>query len=101
MLFYDVTATVNRMTYVGDKSTYSSVGTVEGYLEPVEKNKELIGHDSILGQEWMFRCNGDEDIREADKLTIDSVSYAVSGVRRYTAGTLDLLDVMLERSPTR
>lgn len=93
---FTTTATVNRLSYTGDKSTYSSVGTVDGYLEPIDPNMTGAAVAGIQAQSHTFKCDGSSDILATDRLTIASQDYAVAGIRRYIVGSLDLLDVALE-----
>lgn len=92
------TATVKRLSYTGDVSSYSTQsGTIHGFFAPLDQNqvpKEI----KIASQAHKYTCEGGSSITAADILTIDSTDYAVRGIRRYTMGSLDLLDVILEKS---
>ena len=76
---------IKRMVYTGNKSIFSSVGTATGYLRPLTEESS-----SVNGIQFGFGFNLiveiDVDIREGDKVTIDSVEYTVSGVADHDRG---------------
>lgn len=76
---------IKRQTYVGNKSSYASVGTATGYLRPLSEEAS-----SVNGVQFGFGFNliveTDVDIRETDKVTIDSVEYTVRGVANHDRG---------------
>lgn len=95
--FFKSVATVTRLTQTGDKSSYGASGTVEGYLEPLDSDTNVVT-GPLMGQAFRFVCDGDSDVLVTDKMSIDSVSYTVRGTRVYDAAGLFLMDVILELS---
>jgi hypothetical protein len=76
---------INRQVYVGDKSSYSSVGTATCYLRPLnEEQSASNGVQFGLGFSIIVEC--DVDIREGDKVTIDAVDYTIRGVVNHDRG---------------
>ena len=77
---------IKRQTYVGDKSSFASVGTATAYLRPL--NEEQSSNNGVqfgLGFSLIFEV--DVDIREGDKVTIDSVEYTVRGIVNHDRGS--------------
>ena len=76
---------IKRQTYVGNKSSFSSIGTATGYLRPLTEESA-----SANGIQFGFGFNliveTDVDIQEGDKVTIDSVEYTVSGLENHDRG---------------
>ncbi len=91
-------ATVARLAYVSDVGSYvTQSGTIYGYFAPLDQEQRPA--DAKIGsQGFKFTCDGSSNIVASDRLTISSVQYMVRGLRRYTMGSLDLLDVLLEKS---
>lgn len=96
---YETVATKKRLaSYSGDKSSYASVaGDITGYFEPLDPNTNP-GAAHIGGQAYRFTAEGTNDIKEHDILTISSVDYQVKGVRRYTMGSIDVIDCLLSKA---
>ena len=96
---FSTPATIKRLTYASDKGTYATVSGVTLYglflpLDPAQQPAEV----KIGQQAYKFSCDGAATVYPSDFLTIDSVDYAVKGVRRYTMRSLDFLDIILEKS---
>lgn len=77
--FYTKTATIKRQTYVGDKSTFASVGTIKGHLRPLNET-QASANGFQFGQIFAFQTAPDADIRESDTVEIDGVEYTCNGV---------------------
>lgn len=76
---------IKRQVYTGNKSVYSVVGTGTCYLRPLsEEQASLNGFQYGTGFSAIFETS--TDIREADKITIDSVEYTVRGVVNHDRG---------------
>ncbi len=76
---------ISRQTYTGLKSTFSSVGTASCYLRPLtEDQASLNGFQYGTAFSAIFETS--VDIREADKVTIDSIVYLVHGVVVHNRG---------------
>lgn len=76
---------IKRQTYVGDKSSFASVGTATAYLRPLTEEASTVnGIQFGFGFNLIFEV--DVDIREDDKVTIDSVEYTVRGVVNHDRG---------------
>lgn len=95
---YESVATVTRLaTYSGNKSSYASVGDVEGNFEPVSPSMEAIAEGAI-SQTYQFICDIESDIRDNDRLTIDSEVYGVKGTSKFRQGSIEFLRCILEKA---
>jgi len=76
---------ISRQSYTGDKSVYASVGSATCYLRPLsEEQASMNGFQ--YGTGFAIIVETGVDIREADKVTIDSVVYTVRGVVNHDRG---------------
>lgn len=75
-----------RLTYSpGGTSSYLTVGTLRGYLRPLsEEMASVNGIQFGHGYQLIVETNG--DIREGDKLVIDSSTFTVRGVANHDRG---------------
>lgn len=95
---FSTPATIKRLTYASDKGTYSTVsGTIYGQFLPVDPAQQP-AEVKIGQQAYKFTTEGATTVYPSDYLTISSVDYAVKGVRRWTQGSLDFIDIILEKS---
>lgn len=95
---YTTPITIKRQTYTGDKSTYATVaGTIMGYFAPTSTN-ETVGSQGIISQSYQFITDGPQDIRQNDRLVINSTEYGVKGVERFTQLSQDVLICTLNKS---
>lgn len=93
---YNYTATLQRLGAYGDTATYGAVsGSVLGWFIPLEGSQKTIAL-GIIGQGYEFTCDGAEDVRVNDIMTIDTVAYSVKGVSRFKSFSQDILKVVLE-----
>ena len=76
-----------RQTYTGDKSAYASVGTATGYLRPLTEEQSSV-NGLQYGNGFSLIVETSVDIREQDKVTIDSVTYLIRGVVNHDRGGL-------------
>lgn len=86
-LFQKAITAIKRQTYVGGKSSFASVGTGYGYLRPLSETQSSV-NGLQYGVGMMLEVSYDTDIREADKVTIDSVDYTVRGVAVHDRGAV-------------
>jgi hypothetical protein len=78
---------ISRQSYTGtpSKSVYASVGTSTCYLRPMtEEQASVNGFQYGLAFTAIFETS--VDVRESDKITIDSVVYTVRGVANHDRG---------------
>lgn len=95
---YESIASVTRLSaYSGSKSTYATVGDVEGNFEPISPSMEAIAEGAI-SQSYQFICDIDSDIRANDRLTIDSEVYGVKGVSKFRQGSVEFLRCIMEKA---
>ena len=83
-----IVSAITRQTYTGtpSKSSYASVGTATCYLRPLtEEQASMNGIQYGTGFSAIFETS--VDIREADKITIDSIVYTVRGVVNHDRGS--------------
>ncbi len=92
-------ASLERLgAYSGNKASYVSTGTeIRGFLMPIDSDQNVIAL-GIMGQAYEFTTQGYQDIQIKDVLTIETVEYRVRGIKRETAGVLDVLVLTLELS---
>lgn len=76
---------IKRQVYVGNKSSYSSVGTATGYLRPLSEEQASI-NGVQFGQGFQLIIETDVDVREADKVTIDGQEFTVRGMANHDRG---------------
>lgn len=76
---------IKRQTYVGNKSSYSSVGTATGYLRPLTE-EQASANGVQFGLGFSLIVETDVDIQEADKVVIDSIEFTVRGVANHDRG---------------
>lgn len=95
---YETVASVSRLgAYSGDKSTYASVGDVEGNFEPVSPSMEAIAEGAV-SQSYQFVCDIESDVRDNDRLTIESEVYGVKGTSKFRLGSVEFLRCILEKA---
>lgn len=93
------TATIKRLSYTSDVGTYSTVSGTTLYglflpLDPANQPAEV----QMGMQAYKFTTEGSSTVYASDVLTISSTDYQVKGLRRYTVGSLDFLDIILEKA---
>lgn len=93
-IFYTKTATVYRL--VNDtgstiKEAYSATpnGTVLGALMSAQPADAMLS-DGNPSKSAVWFCDPASDIKDADKLTIDNVSYVVKGVMKTEVGIMSI-----------
>lgn len=79
-------STIQRQVYTGNKSTYTSVGSsFSAYLRPL--GEEASASNGIqFGYGFNLITPIGTDIKEGDKVTIDSIDYTVRGVVSHDRG---------------
>jgi len=78
--------TIKRQVYTGDKSTYTAVsGNFSGYLRPMTEEQSAV-NGVQFGLGFMLITEIDVDIRQGDRVTIDSVGYTIRGVVNHDRG---------------
>ncbi|MDZ7732202.1 MAG: head-tail adaptor protein [Acidimicrobiia bacterium] len=81
----------------GWTESWSSVGSVEGSLQPGGASSTTHGDQELAEARWVFYCDLDADIARDDRLTVDGTTYTVQSVERWEANTVvDHLAVVLE-----
>ena len=79
---------LRRQVYVGDKSAYQIVGSTPFntcYLRPL--NEEQSASNGVqFGLGFSIIVEVDVDLREGDKVTIDSVEYTLRGIVNHDRG---------------
>ena len=71
-------ATVSRLNKVGDTSSYSTVGTVRGFLKPLSEEQSAV-NEIQYGKGFSFTTKKNSDIEASDIITIDGIDYTVNG----------------------
>jgi len=80
-----VISAIKRQTYVGNKSTFASVGSSTGYLRPLSEEQASLNAVQF-GRGFLLIVETDVDIREGDKITIANVEHTVQGVANHDRG---------------
>ncbi len=83
---------ITRQSYTGDKSTFSTVETVDGHLRPLTE-VQASENGFSFGQGFALLVNDDADLQEGDRVVIESKTYEVTGV-----ATHDRLSVAHKRA---
>ena len=76
---------IKRQIYVGNISSYTSVGTAVCYLRPLSE-VESSGNGYQYGTAYNAIFEVDVDVREMDRITINSIEYLVKGVANHNRG---------------
>lgn len=84
--FLDKTVSVYRLSLTSDKESYSLNGTVTGHLQPMDAQMAVMGGDAP-GQAFRVFTQQGVDMKVSDKITIDSVTYIVSGKEEFNFGS--------------
>lgn len=80
-----IVSSIKRQVYTGNKSTYSNIGSTSCYLRPLtEEQSSMNGIQYGLGFSAIFETSA--DVREGDRITIESVEYTVRGVVNHDRG---------------
>ena len=92
-------ATIKRLTYTADVGTYAAVAgvTLQGLFLPLDPQQAPQETKSGV-QAYKYTVDGAGTVYASDILTIAAADYQVKGLRRYTLGSLDFLDVILEKA---
>ena len=77
---------IKRQSYVGNISSFTTVGTGTCYLRPLSE-VESSNNGFQYGVAYSVICETSLDIREMDKITIDSTDYLVKGVVNHNRGS--------------
>lgn len=94
------TATVSRLWYTTDsgykKSWYTATGnSYEWHLKALTIKDGI--ETSNFWKEFLFHTVSGADIKESDKLTIDSVDYDVKGISTYKGVSFSRLQCIVEK----
>lgn len=88
MLFFTNQKTITsilRKTYSNGKSSDASIGSGTGYLRPL--NEQESGFASVqFGSAFSLIVETSLDIKEGDKVVIDSITYMVRGTVNHDRG---------------
>ena len=71
--------TIKRLSYVGGKGTFSTVGTTRGYFRPLDES-QASANGFQFGQAHVLLVGADVDIRESDTVEVDGQEFTVNGV---------------------
>jgi len=81
------TGTILRATMVNDRSTYTSIGTTQAFLQPLD-NQSTALLNMEFGQAYYVYLPVGTNIKKSDRIAIDGEIYGVRGVKKYTFGGL-------------
>lgn len=87
---------IKRMTYTGDKSAYSSVGTSTCYFRPLSE-KQAADNSLQYGNAFSAIFETDQDVRAADVLTIGGTDYTVQGIVNHNRGRVGYIRAILTK----
>lgn len=101
-VFFTQSATVERLTDTPaqDKESYVvQSGTIKCFLLPIGAEDVMLSEGNPSQSFKMF-CDKDANVRETDRVTVNSETYIVKGMRRYIMGLLGAVEykeLMLEK----
>ena len=81
------TVTIKRQTYVGNISSSTTISVESCYLKPLSET-ESTNNNFQYGVAYNAIFEVDIDVKENDKLEIDSIEYTVKGVASFEHGTM-------------
>jgi len=84
--------TIKRLSYVGDKGTFGTVGTATGYLRPLSETQASL-NGFQFGKAFALLVDDEVDLRESDTVTIDGEDFTVNGVANH-----DRLSIAFKRA---
>lgn len=94
--FYTDTATVRRLSYVDNKSTYATVDTVDGHLQ--QATAYVVAQTaSLYTLSHLFWCAVDSNIAVNDNVLIDGAEYSINGIWKNNYGRNDHLECHIEK----
>lgn len=82
----NVVTAIKRQTYVGNLSSFTTVGSATCYLRPLSEI-ESSSNGFQYGTAYNAIFETDVDVREMDKIVIDGTEYLVSGVTNHNRGS--------------
>jgi len=77
--------TIRRQTYVGNKSSYADLATVDAYVRPLTEEQSSI-NGIQFGRGFFCLVEDSVDVQEGDKVLFDSILHTVQGVARHNRG---------------
>jgi hypothetical protein len=81
----NIISAISRQSYTNGKSAFASVGTGTGYIKPLSE-QEASFSGVQYGHGFTLIVETDVDIKEGDKITVDSINYMVRGVVNHNRG---------------
>lgn len=90
------TGTVQRSTQVGSKYIYGDAGSISCFLQPIDaESAQLYGITWAKGSTLYIPIAA--DLKEGDRIVIDSITYGVRGMKKHNYGNLKHGKAVLER----
>lgn len=93
--FYDKTASVERLATVsGSKKAYAShIASLPCYVQPQDASisSDIEGG---FGKNFALYCDT-ADIKEGDRIIIDTTEYRVMGIQSYETGSLAHMEIII------
>jgi len=86
--------TTKRLTIASGKSTYSALGSGEGFFKTMGDEMAMLNNIQA-GQGFLMDTDGDADILPTDRVTVNSVDYDVKGVSAHEMRGLSYKKVIL------
>ena len=77
------TASVDRLSSASDKESYSSNGTIECHIQPMDAEASVLSGGAV-GQSYKLYTETGVDLQVTDKITINSVVYIVKAEQDFT-----------------
>lgn len=88
------TFTSTRLTQTGKKSAYGASTSGECHFRQMDEQTSSINQIQY-GLGFKMTVEGSADILVSDIVTIDSIEYAVQGVKKEAMGSLEYTEVVL------
>lgn len=79
------TITIRRQTFVGNKSSYSDLATVNAYVRPLSEEEASV-NGLQFGKGQFVMVDDTTDIQEGDEVVFNGIKHAVAGVANHNRG---------------
>ena len=90
------TISVYRLASASSKESYSSNGTITGFILPIGAEDAFLSEGNPA-QQYKLVTDYESDVKVTDKLTYDSVDYIVKGIQKFEFGAVRRIEAILEK----
>lgn len=86
--------TIKRQTYIGNKSSFATVGTGKGFFRPLDE-LQASANGFQFGQAFLLKTEVENDVRKTDIIEIDAVEFTVQGVATHDRGSVPFKRILM------